>query len=438
MAVSVRTIPGKEVATMGPAASVNLAVTIIILLASLGSLFIFWTKYSLRRPSTFYAFCCWCTWWLSLMVAYLLIVRFPGTQSLVLATLDVGSLALLGFAIVYCHGDEAFTGEGLAVSLKAVVPVVLSITFLALVAYYILLWLLTNWSPVLASIWRFSPSAVLSNVGLVMFGWVMFVRWGMKALLLFLGTLAYALAQTPGYIELFLLIPQGWMQGVGTPGPLFYGLAAGKVFIAAYSLVLFLSPIEHSPDTKKAKYWPKPVESFYFHPRVRKVLLWVLTPIWVAFAGTLVLWAATRYSTQPAMGLFEANLAEGLDIGGRWQYKCKALDREYSHGGDGTIEIRSTAYGPQWQLAGTRRWKELNGNREDNLNYSWSTDWAAVTERDRIKYTYRVSTNRGVVIGFADGAITERRNGRPVRIDGNFYQLPPFDPMYGVYEFTRD
>lgn len=135
-------------------------------------------------------------------------------------------------------------------------------------------------------------------------------------------------------------------------------------------------------------------------------------------------------------------VAETLDpatnITGRWQYKCIALDRKYSHGGDAIIDTVVTPYGPQWRLTGTRRWREVDGKKEENLDYTWSTDWAAFTESDRIKYTYHITTDKGAIIGFADGAITDRQNGRPVRIAGTFYQLPPLDPMYGEYEFTRD
>jgi len=126
------------------------------------------------------------------------------------------------------------------------------------------------------------------------------------------------------------------------------------------------------------------------------------------------------------------------NISGHWQYTCHALDRRYSHGGDATIDTQVTPYGPQWRLTGTRRWRETDGKREEGVNYNWSTDWAAFTEKDRIKYTYRIVTDKGAIVGFADGAITQRLNGIPVRIAGTFYQLPPLEAMYGEYEFKRE
>jgi len=127
----------------------------------------------------------------------------------------------------------------------------------------------------------------------------------------------------------------------------------------------------------------------------------------------------------------------GADISGEWEYKCEALDRNYAHGGKLKIEMQNTAYGPQWRLDGTREWREIDGNRE-NVGYEWSTDWAAFTEKDRIKYTFKTTTDRGIIHGFADGAIKKRNNGTPIQISGTFYQLPPLDAMYGKYQFSRE
>jgi PAS domain S-box-containing protein len=127
--------------------------------------------------------------------------------------------------------------------------------------------------------------------------------------------------------------------------------------------------------------------------------------------------------------------SSGADISGDWRYKCEAPN--YAHGGAMKIEMQNTAYGPQWRLFGTREWREINGKRE-NIKYVWGTDWAAFTEKDRIKYTYKITTDRGIVLGYADGAVTKRKGDRPVQISGAFYQLPPLDAMYGNYEFSRD
>lgn len=131
-------------------------------------------------------------------------------------------------------------------------------------------------------------------------------------------------------------------------------------------------------------------------------------------------------------------LDPAANLAGKWEYRAEKNDRTYSYGGDVNIHMKMTAYGPQWKLTGTRRWEELNGKREDGLDYTWSTDWAAVTGNDEIKYTYTIEvTDKLPIRGFADGFITQRENGKPIRIDGTFYQLPPVEPMYGNYQFSR-
>jgi hypothetical protein len=155
-----------------------------------------------------------------------------------------------------------------------------------------------------------------------------------------------------------------------------------------------------------------------------------------AFSTGMLVLGATFLAGSLAGSFSQPSMDPATDISGNWQYNCDALDRKYSHGGDLVIKTRMTPYGPQWQLAGTRRWRVIDGTREE-ISYNWSTEWGAFTDNDRIKYTYQIATDKGVVIGCADGAITEWKNGRPARMAGRFYQLPPLDPMYGSYVFVK-
>ncbi|HKV41810.1 MAG TPA: hypothetical protein VJX67_21580 [Blastocatellia bacterium] len=341
-------------------AAVNFYVTLSIFAVGLICLLVLWGFYSPARPSTQYGFSCWLIWWLSLVIGYWLInSAVPWKQPLVLWVLDVGSLALIAFSVIYCRGDEAVrrkppqsyiesragadggtdtppephgdrsgqmqdlphsaaneatapTPQPLAIEggeqpeagagrwgLTTIAASSLSVALVALAVYYVFLSSLTRTSPVIVSIWRLSPSAVLSNLAMVMFGWAMFVRWGLKALPLLLGALAYALAQIPAYILLFLLIPQGWVQPESA-ALLFHFLALGKIFIGSYSLILFLSPSGNSPDTAKPKYWPRPAESIHLHPVLRTTMLWILTPAYGTLVGLLVLSGFNTYLTKPS------------------------------------------------------------------------------------------------------------------------------------------
>lgn len=196
--------------------------------------------------------------------------------------LDIGDLFLLGFAICYCSGDADFSWKRLAL---------LPITFMFLILYYAIMYSSLNTS-LLFSIWLFSPSVVLANVALLMFGWSFLVRWGLKGLPLFFVTAAYAWAQLPAYIAVFVVLPPAYKnillphfgEGINTVFPY---LALGKMILAIYPLTLFLSPDGSRPDTSQPKYWPSR-ESFKLHPNIRRILLWFLTTIVSLSLGALI------------------------------------------------------------------------------------------------------------------------------------------------------
>ncbi len=129
-----------------------------------------------------------------------------------------------------------------------------------------------------------------------------------------------------------------------------------------------------------------------------------------------------------------------MDITGTWSYRCEARKEKgtYAHGGIARIEMRATWYGPQWHLVGTRQWIERDGEKTD-VTYSWETNWATFTSLTEFKYSYHISTKQGFVNGYADGNVVDRdREGRPTRLEGTFYQLPPLDPMFGGYQLWRE
>jgi hypothetical protein len=169
-----------------------------------------------------------------------------------------------------------------------------------------------------------------------------------------------------------------------------------------------------------------------------RILLWTIV---LLFCVSTVLLISSFFFGWPLPFKPSAKTAAagivGPNIAGTWEYSCRAMDTKYSHGGTATIEMRDSTYGPQWQLTGERRWRERDGGHEEGINFHWETNWAAFTEQDRLKYTYDIQTDRGAVLGYADGSITEWKDGKPSVIRGRFYQLPPLDPMYGTYEFIR-
>jgi hypothetical protein len=127
-----------------------------------------------------------------------------------------------------------------------------------------------------------------------MFGWSLFVRWGMIGLPIFLVSCIYALAQLPAYVAAFLFIPTS--DADLTPiiaaqkflkiGDVFSFLAVGKFLLAAYPIILFLSPKGNRPDLTKSKYWPNN-ERVIIHPNIRRALLWGVTTISAGMLGAI-------------------------------------------------------------------------------------------------------------------------------------------------------
>ncbi len=99
--------------------------------------------------------------------------------------------------------------------------------------------------------------------------------------------------------------------------------------------------------------------------------------------------------------------------------------------------MQMTDYGPQWHLSGTRKWEMKNGQKVNLPDWQWGTDWAAVTNNHKIKYTYTVTAQVGIIYGYADGTIVQWKDGKPASVRGQFWQEPPTDTMYGSFVFTR-
>lgn len=128
------------------------------------------------------------------------------------------------------------------------------------------------------------------------------------------------------------------------------------------------------------------------------------------------------------------------NISGAWEYICKQSGTQYSHGGISKIEQKTTPYGPQWNLQGTRKWV---AKKETNFKptvvdppFNWQTTWGAITDENLLRFTYTITTPDGTIEGYAWGVIKGEKS-KPHTIEGNFYQLPPFQPMFGTFELRR-
>lgn len=147
-------------------------------------------------------------------------------------------------------------------------------------------------------------------------------------------------------------------------------------------------------------------------------------------------------------------IAKALDISGEWKYHCVGdlsstpyiykdqVVKSYEHGGVCQIDVNPTEFGIEWRLYGQRmwvNWTDSHGSfHKDRLSpaVNWQTDWGVMTARDALKFTYRVETSEGPVLGFG-WATVSGTNNRGESIEGSFYQLPPRKTIYGTMEFRR-
>lgn len=124
-------------------------------------------------------------------------------------------------------------------------------------------------------------------------------------------------------------------------------------------------------------------------------------------------------------------------IVGHYKYKCKSVPK--NHGGICQIEIITTDNGLQWKLTGERRWEEIKDSsgaiiRKNKLDipYQWETTWGDFISDNKIAYRYEITKVDKHIKGYAEGTVNNTNN-----ISGNYWQLPPDDPLFGSFEFIR-
>ncbi len=124
------------------------------------------------------------------------------------------------------------------------------------------------------------------------------------------------------------------------------------------------------------------------------------------------------------------------DLTGDWTYLCTAHDKDYQHGGGCTFETSRTSYGLELRVLGQRLWyQEAQGERK-KITWNWHSSWGMITGENKIKFEYSVEQKEGSIKGYVWADIVVD-HGKPVELKGNFYQLPPYNPLFGNLEFHR-
>jgi Protein kinase domain len=124
------------------------------------------------------------------------------------------------------------------------------------------------------------------------------------------------------------------------------------------------------------------------------------------------------------------------DFSGEWEYECAALDKEYSHGGTCLMEARRSQYGVEFKIIGQRKWRKIGKGDREEIEFVWHNSWGLITGNNSLRFEYSVERPEGPIFGYGWAHI-EFENGKPKRVKGNFYQVPPIDPLFGRMEFKK-
>lgn len=124
-------------------------------------------------------------------------------------------------------------------------------------------------------------------------------------------------------------------------------------------------------------------------------------------------------------------------IVGDYKYRCKSLPK--NHGGVCHIQIITTNNGLQWKLIGERMWEEIKDSTGKSIQkhtldipYQWESTWGAFMGDNKIAYRHEITKIDRHIKGYAEGIMNDANY-----ITGNYWQLPPDDPLFGSFEFKR-
>lgn len=124
-------------------------------------------------------------------------------------------------------------------------------------------------------------------------------------------------------------------------------------------------------------------------------------------------------------------------IVGKYKYRCKSDIK--NHGGVCEISLIPTDNGLQWKLEGERLWEQMKdasgkiiSETRLDIPYHWSTTWGDYISDQKIAYRYKITKKETHLEGYAEGIVRDNNN-----VSGNYWQLPPNEPLFGSFEFRR-
>jgi hypothetical protein len=168
----------------------------------------------------------------------------------------------------------------------------------------------------------------------------------------------------------------------------------------------------------------------------------ILLSILLASHATVLIMVAVRRRMWPSRVLL-TNPAEGPDISGSWEFVCTTQgdtfpDGGREHGGTADIQLRQTDYPTAVIISGTTEWKRDKGGNVGPINFppEWHTQKGFVTGADSFEYEYQTTETGVRQLGYSKLKVFSEE-GKPVRLEGQFYNLPPGPPIYGTVKYTK-
>jgi hypothetical protein len=140
----------------------------------------------------------------------------------------------------------------------------------------------------------------------------------------------------------------------------------------------------------------------------------------------------------------QTHLAVAPDISGKWNFVCSTVgkpfpDGGHEHGGIADIQLRETGFLTVVKISGTTQWKrdERGITTPINVPPQWHTLKGFFTGSDSFGYQYETTETKERQIGYSTLEVFYEE-GTPVRLEGQFYNLPPGPQIYGTVKYTKE
>lgn len=123
--------------------------------------------------------------------------------------------------------------------------------------------------------------------------------------------------------------------------------------------------------------------------------------------------------------LVSNSLFASVNIEGRWEYSVYNAEGGFSHKGECYVRQK----GQQVWIHGTRLFTCAGSDGSQSVcrrvNIPWGSDWASICNDETMRFDYHID-----IPGDKIEAICRIKlpNKKPVRMSGNYYLLPPFEP----------